>query len=363
MSQQGDDDSDKSQEPTQKKLDDARKKGEIVRSNDVSTAAVYAGFWIALSLFGAAWVQSIGTGLTAMLERPAEMARYFMTSPATTSVGAMILTFAPPIGAWLTLPGIGVIVLILAQRGFVFAPSKLHPKGSRISIISNAKNKFGRSGLFEFFKSFAKLTLYSVCLALYIRLNLDRMLGAVLMEHGQIVLTLVELCLEVLLIIVLVSIVLAVIDYSWQHSDFMRRNRMSHKEVRDEHKEAEGDPTFKAQRRQRAQEIAMNQMLADVPKADVVIVNPTHFAVALQWDGTRFGAPLVVAKGVDEIARAIRDLATDSGVPIHSDPPTARAIYASVEIGQEVGADLYGPVAVAIRFARDARAKSKTRGW
>ena len=149
------------------------------------------------------------------------------------------------------------------------------------------------------------------------------------------------------------------VDYLWQHAEHLRKNRMSRKELQDETKDAEGDPHVKQQRRQRAQDIASNQMMADVPKADVVIVNPTHFAVALKWSRATGTAPVCVAKGVDEVAAAIRSKAGNAGVPIHSDPPTARALHATVEIGQEIAEEYYRPVAAAIRFAEAMRKRAK----
>ena len=137
---------------------------------------------------------------------------------------------------------------------------------------------------------------------------------------------------------------------------------MSHKELQDESKESEGAPHLKQARRARAQEVAMNQMMGDVPTADVVIVNPTHYAIALKWEGSRSAAPICVAKGVDDIAMSIKEAAKDAKVAIHSDPPTARAIYAVVEIGQEINPEHYEAVAVAIRFAEALREVS-TRKW
>ena len=126
---------------------------------------------------------------------------------------------------------------------------------------------------------------------------------------------------------------------------------MTHKELMDEFKEMEGDPHVKQERRQRGHEIATSRMMADVPTADVVIVNPTHYAVALKWDRTPGSAPVCVAKGVDEVAARIRATAEEAGVPIHSDPPTARALHATVDLGQEIAEEHYRAVAAAIRFA------------
>ena len=161
----------------------------------------------------------------------------------------------------------------------------------------------------------------------------------------------------------LVSAAIGAVDFMWQKAEHIRKNRMSRKELVDEAKQQEGDPHMKGQRRQRAQEIAMNQMLGDVPGADVVIVNPTHYAVALKWSRLPGAAPECVAKGVDQIAFRIREIAEEAAVPIHSDPPTARALFAMVEIGQEVHPEHYQAVAAAIKFAEAMRAKSATRGW
>jgi flagellar biosynthetic protein FlhB len=128
-------------------------------------------------------------------------------------------------------------------------------------------------------------------------------------------------------------------------------------------KEAEGDPHLKQHRRMRAQELAMNQMMADVPGADVVIVNPTHYAVALAWDRGPGSAPVCVAKGRDQVAARIRETARQAGVPVHADPPTARALFATVEIGAQIAPEHYRPVAAAIRFAEAMRRKARQRGW
>ena len=169
------------------------------------------------------------------------------------------------------------------------------------------------------------------------------------------------LVFQFLLIVFCVSLVFGAVDYLWQVLRHRARNRMSRQEMVEEHKEAEGDPHFKQHRRQRGQEIALNRMLRDVETADVVVVNPMHYAVALKWNRARRQAPVCVAKGVDEAAAAIRARAAEHGVPIHRDPPTARAIYAAVRLGEPVRPDHYRAVAAAIRFAEAMRRRAKGR--
>jgi flagellar biosynthetic protein FlhB len=170
-----------------------------------------------------------------------------------------------------------------------------------------------------------------------------------------------RLVLEFLFIVLLIQLAIGAVDFLWQNHHHRQKLRMSRKEMMDEFKESEGDPHLKSARRQRAQEVATNRMLTDVATADVVVVNPTHYAVALKWDRTKGGAPLCVAKGVDEVARKIRERAAENGVPIHSDPPTARAIHATVEIGQEIRVEHYRAIAAAIRFADTMRKKARRR--
>jgi len=180
---------------------------------------------------------------------------------------------------------------------------------------------------------------------------MPNMLAAMALTPGQVTVTLLQLCISLLGIVLVIAISLGVLDFTWQRAEHMRKNRMSRKELTDETKNAEGDPHMKQQRRQKGVAIAMNQMLSDVPEADVIIVNPTHYAVALKWDRLNPGAPVCVAKGVDLVAARIREIANDAGVPIHSDPPTARALHATVDVGQEISRDHYKAVAAAIRFA------------
>ncbi len=157
--------------------------------------------------------------------------------------------------------------------------------------------------------------------------------------------------------------VVGLADLLWQRFDHARKLMMSFQELRDEAKESEGDPHLKSERRRRGQEIATNRMLADVPTADVVVVNPTHYAVALKWSREKGSAPVCVAKGVDEVALRIREAATVAGVPIRSDPPTARALHATTELGEEISHEHYAAVAAAIRFSEEIRAKARERGW
>jgi flagellar biosynthetic protein FlhB len=353
------DDAEKSHDPTPQKLKKAREKGEIARSTDLSVAAGYAGIVLVALAMGAQSLTSLGSGLMVLLDQPDRISLLVFSGAIQAPLGQVMSGVVRSLISWFAVPALAVILSIIVQRGLVFAPDKLHFKYSRISILKNAQNKFGRSGLFEFAKSVSKLILYSVCLGMFLNAKLPEMIGSIETGSWLAISLMVRLCIEFMLIVLLIAIGLGAVDTLWQHKEHFRKNMMSRKELTDEAKDSDGDPHVKQQRRQRAQQIAMNQMIAEVPNADVVIVNPTHYAVCLKWDRTPGKAPVCVAKGVDEMAAAIRRSATLAGVPIHQDPPTARALHATTQLGQEISQEHYRAVAAAIRFSEQMRLKAK----
>lgn len=355
------DDTDKQYEPSQKKLDDARAKGEIPRSADIATAASYGGLLItATALGGGALVASAGT-MMAFIDRPEALAEEVFGGGTMPVLGSLVTSIALPLAPLFVVPGVLALGAILATRSLVFASEKLKPKMNKISPIAQAKNKFGRTGLFEFAKTFVKLCIYSVTLGLYLAAEMPEIMATMALTPAMATAVLLRMSVTFLFLVLAVSLAIGAVDYLWQRAEHLRKHRMSHKEMRDEHKQMEGDPHMKQERRQKAYDIAMNKMLADVPGADVVVVNPTHYAVALKWDRQRGTAPECVAKGVDEIAARIREIASENGVALHSDPPTARALHASVEIGEQIRPEHYRAVAAAIRFAEAMRKRARAR--
>lgn len=348
-------------EPTARKLEQARKKGEVPRSVDLQVAAAYGGLLLVLVAFGADSAARLGAQLAGVIDRADEAAATIFDGAPSQSMSIFVKGVLAAAGPWFVAPAVLVLLTIIAQRAFLVTPDKLKPKLSRISPISNAKNKFGRAGLFEFAKSFAKLLVYSLIMTLVLRARLGDMLGSIQTGPGIGVALMARLCLEFLFAAFLVALLLGVVDMLWQRQEHLRKNRMSRKEMVDETKDAEGDPHLKQARRQRAEAVSQRQMMADVPAADVVIVNPLHYAVALKWSRKKNEAPVCVAKGVDEIAARIRACAQEAGVPIHRDPPVARALRATVDIGEEIQPEHYRPVAAAIRFAEAMRKKAWRR--
>ena len=361
MAEGKDDDVDKSHEPTRHKLDEARKKGELARSADLNTAGAYFGFLLAALVAGASSIETTATALTVLLGQAGSLSEMIFDGPASAPVGGLLMAVVLGCLAWFVIPAALALLSALAQRSVVIAPSKIAPKLSRIDPVQNAKNKYGLSGLFEFAKSAAKLVLFSVLLAVFIFARFPEMAGSLHAEPAVISALMGRTLVDFLFVILLIALFIGAIDYAWQHHDHLRKNRMSHREMREEHKTQEGDPHLKQERRERATRIASQQMMADVPDADVVIVNPQHYAVVLKWDRAPGSAPVCVAKGVDHVAHAIRACAAEHGVPIQQDPPTARALYAGTEIGEQIDPRHYRAVAAAIRFSEAMRRRARNK--
>ncbi len=345
----------KTQDPTPKKLADARKRGDIVRSTDVSTTAAYFGLSLALVIAGPNVVHHVGTVLSVAFSRADGLSREIFSPGGSKVAMEMMIDIALSVSPIFAVPIAIVVLAQSVQRAWIFAPEKIQPKLSRISPLAGAKNKFGMSGLFEFFKSFVKLIIVAAVVAQFVFANTDVMIGSIRSEATVLVRLLASDLMQLLWLVILISTLVSVVDYLWQTFQYKRKNMMSRQEVIDEMKQQDGDPHMKQQRRQKGYDIASQRMMADVPTADVVVVNPQHFAVALKWDRGDGSAPTCVAKGVDEVAARIRETAMKAGVPIHRDPPTARAIFATIKIGEEIRTEHYKAVAAAIRYAEKVR--------
>lgn len=361
MSEGTGDDNEKPLDSTQRKLEEARRKGDVAKSNDLTTAAGYAGLLLAFLTIGPELLTELGSSISWFHEQPDKIADIVFQGAATSAFDGLMGHAVALIVPWFLLPAALSLISILVQRGFVVTPSLLQPKFSRVSPLANAKQKFGRTGLFEFSKSFVKLLIYSIVLWVVLQTRLNEMMATLWTDPKIMMLILADLFAAFLISVVCVALTIGMIDLIWQKQEHLRKNRMSYKEMKDEAKEAEGDPYLKQERRQRAYALATNRMMLDVPKADVVIVNPTHYAVALKWSRNAGEAPVCVAKGVDEVAKQIRVLAAEHAVPMHSDPPAARALYATTDIGSEIAPDHYRAVAAAIRFAETIKRKAGRR--
>jgi flagellar biosynthetic protein FlhB len=345
------DEQDKSQqteEPTAKRLEQAREQGDIVKSTEVSAFVLLAGATLAIILFGHATATGIAKSLTIFLEQPDQLAVDGAGLAAITR-GLLLhlaLVLAPVFGVMLAASLAGH--LIQGRPGFT--PSRLAPDFSKLSPLAGLSRMFGPEGWMNLLKGLLKIAIVGVAIWTQLwpeRGSLDSMLGQ---QAGAIAADMAHLLSKVLVASLGALGVIAALDYFWQRMRFLKRNRMSKQEIKEEYRQNEGDPAIKAKLRQLRQERARKRMMAAVPTATVVVMNPTHYAVALKYESGKTAAPVCVAKGVDALALRIRAVAEDNDVAVVENPPLARALYAAVEVDDPVPPEHFKAVAQVIGY-------------
>lgn len=346
----------KTHDPTPKRLDDARKRGEVATSPEMRHAVMLLGMWAAGGTLGASVLVELAE-LSADLWRSAGRLRVD-TGDATHFTGGLLgevaATLLPLLGA---LFGFACLIAF-AQGRPTLAAARLKPKWSRVNPVASFTRTFGKQGLVEFVKTVAKCAaVLAVCVAiLQPRLaGTEQLVGLHPLGIARVAGTLVG---DMLRSVLLLVAAIAAFDFVWQHRAFLNRMRMSLQEVRDEHKQNDGDPAVKARQRQIGAARVRSRIMAAVPTASVILTNPTHYAVALRYDHGAMRAPVVVAKGADLLALRIREVAGEHKVPIVESPPLARALYASAEVDRPIPLEHYAAVAEIISYVMElARAR------
>jgi flagellar biosynthesis protein FlhB len=352
------DDSQKTEQPSGRKLAKARSQGQVVQSREINSLFML-GTGAGLILFAA---PSLAARLNHTLARFLDPATLLDANGIRWHAIELLLR---QIGAGFIVPVLLLVVMAIAgsvmQTGFVLATDKIGFDASRLSPISGFERLFSFRGLSEFLKGVIKAAI-AAAIAAWLALpevahlplftSLDAM--ALMGELRSLILRLTGGVLAFLA-------VLALLDYGYQRFIFLRSLRMSKQEVKEEHKQSEGDPIVKARLRQIRMERARKRMMAAVPTASVVITNPTHFAVALKYEMGDKGAPRVVAKGADLVAHRIREVARENGVPLVENPPLARALYATVDIDREIPEEHYRAVAEIISYVFRLKGKPRAR--
>lgn len=349
-------------EPTPRRLEEARRRGEVPRSADLGAAAASAGLLAALLAAGRDMAEGTGAGLAVLLARAGTLGAAVLGGEQGGPAAALLAAALLPLLPLVLLPALAALAAHLAQRAFTLAPRRLLPDPGRLSPLRGAVQRFGPAGLVEFAKSCAKLLAVAAALWFVLAARIDEITATLLLPPVRLPGEMMRHALALVAAIAGIAAVVAAADLLWQRFHHARRLRMSFRELRDELRETEGDPRQKQARRARAEATARNRMFAELPKADVVIVNPEHVAVALRWSRRPRSAPECVAKGRGELALAIRRRAMETGVPLRHDPPTARALHALVGIGEEVPPELWRAVAAALRYAEAMRRRAR-EGW
>jgi flagellar biosynthetic protein FlhB len=352
------DDSEKTQDPTQRRLDEAVRRGDVVKSQEVNAWFVLAAAALVLLSFSG----SMGSQLMAMF-------RGILGNAGRITVdhgGLMHLAREISVET-LAAVAIPFLLLVLAaiggnaiQHRLVWSTESLIPKFSKISPLSGAGRLFSKQALANFVKGLAKLAIVGSVATMLLWPARKRLEGLISSDPIVMVSFSRSLALELFGGVVAILAIIAAVDYFFQYRVWYERQKMSIREMRDEFKETEGDPKIKAKVRQLRAQRAKKRMMAAVPKATVVITNPTHFAVALQWE-RGMSAPICVAKGQDLIALRIRSVAEENGVPIVENPPLARTLHATVDIDAEIPAEHYKAVAEVISYVMRLNGTARAR--
>lgn len=349
--------SERNEAPTPKRLREARERGQVARSLELNSAvAVLTGFWL---------VYGPGASLASALQTI--MRNTVSRLPAGELTGADLrswladaaLRLAPPLALIVFgLMAAGVAVT-LAQTGLLWGSKRPFFDASRVNPLAGLKRLFSSHGLVELFKALLKLTIVGWVAYSFVNEHLNELLGLSQLGLAPALRLWAKLAYGLGLRTGTAYLALAAADYAYQRWTLMRSLRMTKEEIKEEYKSQEGDPLLRGRIRQQQRRIARQRMMSKVPKADVVITNPTHFAVALKYEREQMSAPQVVAKGAALVAQRIRELAGEHGVPVVENPPLARALYRLAEIDQEVPPELYRAVAEVLAFVYRLKAQRR----
>lgn len=354
MAEQNDDAQEKTQQPTPKRLADARRKGQVARSRELSTTLMLIGGGCALWLSADYLVGGIGDVMRAnfMLTELDLGDDLLVMRQFNAHMLAALAALAPMLAAATVI----AFAAPLALGGWTMSGEALLPKVDRLDPVKGLKRVFGAKGLMEALKAAAKFGLIMGFAVVALLIERDTVTGLSTRDIDVALADASRLLFVVFMLASAATIVVALIDVPfqlWQHG---KQLRMSHKDLKDEQKETDGSPELKGRVRALQQEVARRRMMEEVPQADVVITNPEHYAVALKFDAETMAAPLVVAKGLDAVAANIRTVATSHGVTLVEAPPLARALYHTTRLNQEIPAGLYIAVARVLAYVFQLRA-------
>ena len=347
---------DKTEEPTAQKLKKAREDGQVARSTELPAAIIVIGAFLVLMLTGG-WLI---TRLSAVFAQGFVFDRQLIEKPLLLPAhfGEHLLAGFVLVMPIIVFTMIAAVVASGITGGYLLSFSAVMPKGSKLNPISGLKRIFGTHALVELGKAILKFVLVATVLWWSLVSNMDALVQIGQMSLEPALNAAGRMIMQSGLWVALSLAVIAMIDVPWQKYTFNKRMRMSKQEIKDEYKQMEGSPEIKAQIRRRQREMANSRMMSRVKDADVVITNPEHFAVALEYDPTGDGAPIMVAKGSDHMAARIREEAKAHGIHLFQAAPLARAIYFTTEVEQQVPEDLYHAVAQVIAYVFSLEAAS-----
>lgn len=339
----------RTEQPTARRLSEARGRGQVAKSQDLGAAVDLTAAFLVIAAFGGTALGMLGSMMRRVLQNEAGG-----DPRRAEAIGETVASVARD-AAWILVPGLAVMfaaacVAQLGQVGWLFTTEPLKPKFSKLNPINGVKKIVGLRNVVRTSVNVWKLAAIMIVATLVIRSQLPELVALPKLTMTGAMYMLALKVLEVVLWLLPLLLVLGFIDWLYQRWQHTRDLRMTRQEVKDERRSSEGDPDVKRRRYKMAYEIALQRIQHAVPKADVVVTNPTHFSVALRYDAATMRAPKVIAKGADHMAFRIRQVAIASGVPLVERPPLARALYAGVEVGQEIRPEFYEAVAEVLAY-------------
>ena len=343
----------KTEEPSAKKLSDARAKGDVVKSADIPQLASLLGAVSVVLMAGGWMTRDLANALVPFIAHAG--------TTELTSGGAMVVlrqavdAALPPLVLVMVVASVAGALANVAQTGFMLTPDKLKPDFGKLNVLAGLGRIFGMDGMIQFAKSVVKIGVTGLIAWMVMKPNVGEVRNLVGMDPALVLPEAMKLSKSLFMAVILFLAITAGFDWFLQRQRFMNRMRMTLQEVKDEFKQSDGDPHIKGKRRQIQMQRSRQRMMQAVPKATVVVMNPTHYAVALKYEPGETPAPLCVAKGVDDLALKIRAIAEEHGVPVLEDPPLARALHASVEIDQEIPVEHFEAVAKVISFIMNGK--------
>jgi flagellar biosynthetic protein FlhB len=346
------DETERSEDPTQKRLDEALQRGDVAKSQEVNTWFVLAAATLILLSFSG----SMSAGVTKVLSNLIGQAHNIPVDGRGLlhTVQTLALQTIAVIAVPFVLLVLAAIAGNMVQHRLVWSAEQLKPKLHKISPSAGFKRLFSKIAVANFIKGLIKLGLIGAVMAGLLWPKRDQLDVLVTMDAAAILALTRTLSLEMLGVVVAILAIVAAADYLFQYRQWYERQKMSVRELKEEFKQTEGDPAIKAKIRQLRQTRIRKRMMAAVPKASVIITNPTHYAIALQYE-RGMNAPVCLAKGIDNIALKIREVAAEHRVPVVENPPLARALHATVEIDEEVPPEHYKAVAEVIGYVMRLR--------
>ena len=354
------DDAQKTEDPSAKKLSKARQKGQVAMSQEIKSWLIILGGAMGLIFLAPGMMRGVSRIGASFIEFPDDIG----TDPENLRL--VLVDILAQLG-WIVAPLMGLLMILaiastIGQVGFIFAPTKIKPEASKISLAKGMKKIFSTRSLVEFVKGIFKIAIVSVVALGFSIPLLDNVTLLPSMPLSATLDKIHAIAIQLTIGTLAVMTVIAFFDFAYQKHMHMKQMRMSKQEVKDEHKQAEGDPHVKARIRKLRTERAQQRMMAAVPEADVVVTNPTHYAVALKYQMEEMQAPRLVAKGMDAVALRIREVAEENDVPVVENPPLARALYASVELDEEIPEEHYKAVAEVIGYVMRLKGESPHGG-